>query len=649
MGCLRSTYGEAMIITVDDRRGSRWPVPLVLAAVCGLLAVFGVAFLQQRTLDAKIDDRQTRAEALVRQVVVPATKGERLTKPFRHTSEVRLVHDLEKGVLSNGDVLRVRVFAQDGTLLFSTDPNDKAGEHVGDAASIRAAAIGSVTSSVATDGVAPPGGRSTPVEMLQTYVQYPLGKDREPAAVGVDERYQPIETASEQPWHTVGLGLEAAAAALAVVGLLLLARRVSVKRAEAKARKPAAPQPARDAPAAEPPPEEKRRSFRKEKSSTGPPPPSEAEKAVKEARREMQVREALEGQLEQLRTRIREQEDLANRQVLELTQQLQVAAARVEEAEARAASSPAGADAERLTAAEAAVQDAARRAEQAEARASAAEGRAVELEERLADAHRSVQPPPADERVAALERALEEARAEAADHARRAEATEAVRAELETKVAQFGSRAQEQEATAAALAEQLRETEAIRADLERRASEAESGGDAVRSTVAQLTAERDALRGRVEELEASPAPVAQPAAGIEELEHLAAARSELLDVRQQLGNAIERARAAEERSAKLEADLLAERQGIRDLEETPAIDDAAVGSDDVEPNPFPWLNGNGNGNGDASGNGEQPGESAEPSVGDPADEQSQGDRSLRYRLAQSAARKKGLSDLEPSS
>src|SRR5206468_4689488 len=101
VGCLRSTYGEAMIITVDDRRGSRWPVPLVLAAVCGLLSIFGVAFLQQRALDAQIDDQQARAAALVRQVVVPATKGEALTKPLARASAARLLHDLEKGVLSN--------------------------------------------------------------------------------------------------------------------------------------------------------------------------------------------------------------------------------------------------------------------------------------------------------------------------------------------------------------------------------------------------------------------------------------------------------------------------------------------------------------------------------------------------------------------
>ena len=194
------------------------------------------------------------------------------------------------------------------------------------------------------------------------------------------------------------------------------------------------------------------------------------------------------------------------------------------------------------------------------------------------------------------------------------------------------------------MAEQLRETDAVRADLERRASEAESGGDAVRSAVAQLTAERDALRARVEKIETSALPEAQPAAGIEQLEQLASARSELHDVRQQLGNAIERAGAAEERAMRLEADLLAERQGVRELDETPTSEDPPAEPDDAEHhNPFPWLNGNGNG-------AQQP-DDAEPGTdADPADEEPpQGDRSLRYRLAQSAARKKGLSDIEPSS
>jgi chromosome segregation ATPase len=298
------------------------------------------------------------------------------------------------------------------------------------------------------------------------------------------------------------------------------------------------------------------------------------------------------------------------------------------------------------------VQEAAQRTDQAQARAVAAESRVTELEERLADANRASAPAPTDERIMALEGALADARAEAVDAARRAEATEAVREELEVKVAQFGSRAQEQEATATALAEQLREIEAVRADLERRASDAESGGDAVRSEMAQLTAERDSFKARVAELERAAATAEPPTrseADIEELELLASARTELADLRQQLGHAIEKARAAEERSAKLEADLLAERQGIRELSETQMGSPLEEALDDEAANPFPWMDVNGNGNGTSPTDDQPAADEPEPAdeAEDPEDtEPPAPDKSLRYRLAQSAARKKGLGELE---
>ncbi len=646
-----------MIISIDDRRGSRWPVPLALAVLCGI-AVIGAGFMQQRALDGGIAAQEAKAGALARQAVAPTTKDLDLTKPLPHEAALQLEHGLEKGPLTGDVVLRVRIFARDGSLLFSTDPEDRVNDpRVGDADLVRAASIGATGSSVGTDQVTARGGRSASVELLQTYVQLPAGKGNPAGVVGVDQRYEPIVVASQQPWHTVQLGLAAAAGLLVVTGLLLLARRVSVKRAKAKARVAAPKEPAKDAPAPSEPTEtpERRRSFRREKTSSGPPAPTDVDRVRKDAQREIQVREALEGQLEQLRTRIREQEDLAGRQVLELTQQLQVAAARVEDAEARAASTPSGVDAERLADAERRVQEASQRTDQMQTRAAAAEARVAELEERLADANRASVPPPTDERIQALERELTEARAEAADNARRAEATEAVREELEVKVARFGSRAQEQEATATALAEQLREIEAVRADLERRANDAESGGDAVRSEVAQLMAERDSLRARVAELEqaATEEPPMRTTADIEELELLASARTELADLRQQLGNAIEQARAAEERSAKLQADLLAERQGIRELADTHEIGSSSEEAPDDEPaNPFPWMNANGNGNGGSPADEQPPTDEPEPAEGaEPAEdaeeaESQPADKSLRYRLAQSAARKKGLGELD---
>jgi hypothetical protein len=139
-------------------------------------------------------------------------------------------------------------------------------------------------------------------------------------------------------------------------------------------------------------------------------------------------------------------------------------------------------------------------------------------------------------------------------------------------------------------------------------------------------------------------------ADIEELELLASARTELADLRQQLGHAIEQARAAEERSAKLQADLLAERQGIRELSESHAMGSTSDEALDEEPaNPFPWMDANDNGNGNSPVD-EQP-TVEEPEAADEAgdaedSEPPAADKSLRYRLAQSAARKKGLGELD---
>src|SRR5262245_40450390 len=196
-----------MIIAIDDRRGSRWPVPLVFAALCGL-AILGVGFLQQRALDAKIDDQQAKAVTLVRQAVAPTIKDVGLTKPLPPVVATELEHDLRKGPLAGDTVVRVRIFAEDGSLLFSTDPDDRPnGGRVGDADAIRAASVGSVTSSVATDHVGAQGSRPTSVELLQTYVQLSGGKGNPPGVVGVDQRYEPIVVTSQQPWQTAQLGL----------------------------------------------------------------------------------------------------------------------------------------------------------------------------------------------------------------------------------------------------------------------------------------------------------------------------------------------------------------------------------------------------------------------------------------------------------
>lgn len=679
-----------MIIGTDDRKGSKWPLFAVLVVACGLL-IAGTSFMQKTALASKVDAQESKASAVVRQTIAPIVGGANLAEPLPEATATKLRNQLRNGVLAAGVIVRVRVFAQNGLLVFSSDPADDPGTKPGDADAIRSAAGGAPSSVAGMDRVSI-GGRPSSVELLHTYVRLQGARGKPGGAVSVEQPYEPLEAASQQPWHTVQLGLAAAAAVFLLITLLLLSQRFAVKRARARAHsRPASPPGTSPRPTEEAAkPQPKRWTFRKDKQSAadgGTPSKEEVERAEKEAQREIQVREALETQLEQLRTRIREQEDQAGRHVMELTQQLQVAAARVEEAEARAAAPGDGEAAQRLAAAERFAQEAGQRAREVEARATAAEVRVTELEARLVEASQANMQPVVGDRIAELERAAQEAMTAAADSARRAEATEAVRDELETKVAQFGSRAAELEATTAAVTLQLREVEAAKADLERRAHEAESGGDAVRGEMAQLTAERDALRARVVELEAaSPATTNAPDARTEEVEQqldstrmeleqmdqrlrsayaeLAQARSlqrepdpaavpredpHAHELRQELGRAIERAQVAEERAAKLEADLLAERHGIRSLDEgaepeahterdpEPELDPALDPSLDPEFEPIPAFRSMVPSPSDGNGTPETNGDAQE------------GDKSLRFRLAQSAARKKGLGDLEPPS
>ena len=679
-----------MIIGTDDRKGSKWPLFAVLVVACGLL-IAGTSFMQKTALASKVDAQESKASSVVRQTIAPIVGGANLTEPLPEATATKLRNQLRNGVLAAGVIVRVRVFAQNGLLVFSSDPADDPGTKPGDADAIRSAAGGAPSSVAGMDRVSI-GGRPSSVELLHTYVRLQGARGKPGGAVSVEQPYEPLEAASQQPWHTVQLGLAAAAAVFLLITLLLLSQRFAVKRARARAHsRPASPPGTSPRPTEEAAkPQPKRWTLRKDKQSAadgGTPSKEEVERAEKDAQREIQVREALETQLEQLRTRIREQEDQAGRHVMELTQQLQVATARVEEAEARAAAPGDGEAAQRLAAAERFAQEAGQRAREVEARATAAEVRVTELEARLVEASQANMQPVVGDRIAELERAAQEAMTAAADSARRAEATEAVRDELETKVAQFGSRAAELEATTAAVTLQLREVEAAKADLERRAHEAESGGDAVRGEMAQLTAERDALRARVVELEAaSPATTNAPDARTEEVEQqldstrmeleqmdqrlrsayaeLAQARSlqrepdpaavpredpHAHELRQELGRAIERAQVAEERAAKLEADLLAERHGIRSLDEgaepeahterdpEPELDPALDPSLDPEFEPIPAFRSMVPSASDGNGTSETNGDAQE------------GDKSLRFRLAQSAARKKGLGDLEPPS
>ena len=135
------------------------------------------------------------------------------------------------------------------------------------------------------------------------------------------------------------------------------------------------------------------------------------------------------------------------------------------------------------------------------------------------------------------------------------------------------------------------------ADLERELAESHAQLEQMEFRLQRAYADAEEARARVQ-IEAS-----QPADDT--------SGSEMQQVRLDLAHAMDRAQAAEERAAKLEADLLAAQHGVRELP------DAELGHDGDDNG----ASENGDGDVDADG------------------------KSLRYRLARTAARKKLSGDL----
>ena len=287
--------------------------------------------------------------------------------------------------------------------------------------------------------------------------------------------------------------------------------------------------------------------------------------------REAAILRMLEDQLEQLRTKIKTQEEAAASETRQLQEELDAATRRATEAEARVGGAsdappsvgPAERDMiERLRSLE---------TELAQAKAAAAEAvaHAGELQRTVDAASPGPQAAsgPADTaelvevraRLAAAEQQVEEAQRLAAEAEQRAASNESVRGELEVRVAQLGAKAGELEQKAT--------------ELETRLQEANAGGDAVRAETAALTAALAGATARVEELE-SVAP-ASGAAGLD------ASAAEATRLRAELASQMERAQAAEDRVARLEADVAAAEHGVRTTDEP--LDEMP---DDVHPAPL---------------------------------------------------------------
>ncbi|MFI5055759.1 MAG: hypothetical protein ACHQAW_05090 [Actinomycetota bacterium] len=597
-------------------KGSAWKLCIGLAVLCGVL-VFAAGFLHRNAVASAIDAQQTKSVSYVRGKLATAVGNDKLTKELgdRAAADLKKEADVPAGT-------DVRLYALDGTPVFSSGRPG-----AGDRAAITAAAEGEI-------------GRVVDGSDLVVYASIENKGGKPIAVAAVISDIDAVRADAAGPLDGLRLPLVALGVVLLVAGLVLMVRggstpgavrakgddAVTTKAPKAsKEPKEAAPGKSRVSgfspapalvPASEsapdkgpdasasvevesPPaparkglrlgrktpkdaavletseervsaPKVKKSLFGRSQTSRVVPEPADEPESPMTPDREAAILRMLEDQLEQLRMKIKTQEETAASATRQLQEELDAATRRANEAEARVGSAsdaplsvgPAERDMiERLRSLE---------TELAQAKATAADAvaQAGELQRTVDAASPGPQAAsgPVDTaelaevraRLAAAEEQVEEAQRLAAEAEQRAASNESVRGELEVRVAQLGAKAGELEQKAT--------------ELETRLQEANAGGDAVRAETAALTAALAGATARVEELE-SVAP-----SGPQDLD---ASAAEVTRLRAELASQMERAQAAEDRGARLEADVAAAEHGVRTTDET--LDETP---DDVHPAPL---------------------------------------------------------------
>lgn len=376
-------------------RGGRWPL-FAVVAVLAIAAVVGSVVMERRTLAASVDDRTKSMEMVGAETLAPALADVDLTKPLAAGVAASVTEKLDK-VLS-GATVRVRVYAKDGLLLYSTDEGDRVDSaKTGDDDAIRGAAAGATSSLIDEDRVSTRGEGAKSLGLLQVYV--PLEVRGKVVGVGeLDVKYKPLETASKQPWRMIQLIAGFAAALFLELALFGLARATATKRLASRSGFAAA------APV----------TARTEKGDA-----KATARDTKAQEKEAEIRQALEDQLSTLRTQMKRQEEDSTQAAREFAEQLKAAATRAEQAEVKAQASTGGADAarvatERANQLEQTLRQVEHQQQEAQARAAELEMKLAEAERRAEDAERRAEEEQSQQAAASIAGGPEDALAAAA-------------------------------------------------------------------------------------------------------------------------------------------------------------------------------------------------------------------------------------------
>jgi hypothetical protein len=209
--------------TRDRQSRFIWGGATAVFLVLTLLALGG----GRSALSREEGNAQDRAKAYTDTVLFDALDANLLADLIRGRQYRDLIIQVQGGIMTDEDVARVRIWAPDGTLLFSTESLEQIGvAKAVNSAPIEAAVQGRTTSVVSDATVAAKSGLSgTTQRLYQTFV--PLRVRERTAILGVaeiDRTYAAIADAARQPWLTLQIGLGLATLLCAVLLLFSLRR-----------------------------------------------------------------------------------------------------------------------------------------------------------------------------------------------------------------------------------------------------------------------------------------------------------------------------------------------------------------------------------------------------------------------------------------
>lgn len=469
-------------------RGRRGPIVWGGLALLTLVALGSSVFLSNAGVTASERDAVDRAEDLTASIVASELTRELVLQDITGEDYRRLLVAVQAGILSDDQVVTVRVWRTDGNLLFSTAQRDEPGEVVAtDDPQIQAAAGGEVVSVLSTEIEPRIGLRRPSEELLQTYVPVSLLTDSfVEAVVEIDQRYGAIRNDALTLWRPVQILL--AVGLVLIVGGLVRSLRRSSPALEASAPSPTVTYSRADD-----------RVVREAKDRV-----QAAERRAKEAEERLREREQQgaaapeNGALEELELKLRAADAEREQHIGEI-QRLRAALAQkdVDLALARDGNGNTKAEAKR---ANKLIAEADGRAGEAEQKAAAAERRAAEAAQRAVDASgRALE-------MEAQVRALEEKLSQAATTPEATSPTKR-RDGAERKTASELKRSNDElTKTKAALTNTLAELEAARARLgttETELGSAQGELGTAKDRLSQAEAERDAFRARMAGLEVS--------------------------------------------------------------------------------------------------------------------------------------------------